>query len=171
MIARTEQELRSDVDSALLIRAQVNRRVPVEAELAFPIILLGLDAARRESGLIYAANVATLRFGVNVGGIGGIRKDPKSIAAEEIFPAAVGDTARIGRIAHPGTVILQAAVHMVGILHVHAHVIKLRDRKVVALPPGVSAVVGIPNTAIVAGDQMIRVLRVDLDVVKITVGA
>src|ERR1700680_1901472 len=115
MVARAEQELRSDVNSALLIRAQVNRRVPVEAQLAFAIALLGLDATRCQRRLIYASDVATLRFGIDVRGIGGIRKDPESISVVEIFPAAVGDAAGIGGIAHPRTVILQAAVHMVGI--------------------------------------------------------
>src|SRR6266436_5610402 len=116
-----------------------------------------------DSGYVYAE--------AQGGTIGRIRKDPKSISAIKVFPAAISDTARIRGIAHPCAVILQAAEHVVGILHVHAHVIKLRDRQVVGLPPGVPAVVRIPNTAVVPGDQMIRVLRIDPHVMEIAVCA
>ena len=43
MIARAEQELRANVNRALLIRAHVDRRVPVEAQLPFSVILFRLD--------------------------------------------------------------------------------------------------------------------------------
>src|SRR3984893_6434991 len=59
---------------------------------------------------------------------------------------------------------------MVGISLVHADVIKLGNRQVVALPPGISAIVGIPDTSIVAGDQMIGVIGIDPHIVEVAVG-
>src|SRR5882672_1605173 len=171
VVARAEQELRSDVESALLIRAHVNRCIPIEAQLAFAIILLRLDGSRFERGPIHAADGAALRLGVDVTRFGGIGKDPESISAIKILPAAVGNAAGVGGIAHPRAVILKPAKHMVRVLPIDAHVIELRDREIVAFPPSVAAVVGIPNATIVSGDQMIGVLRVDPDVVKITVRA
>src|ERR1700675_301701 len=58
---------------------------------------------------------------------------------------------------------------MVRISLIHADVIKLGNREVVALPPGISAVVGIPDAAIVAGDQMIGVIGIDPNIVEVAV--
>src|SRR6266851_10315507 len=152
VVARAEQELRSDVEGALLIRAHVNGRIPIEAQLALAIIRLRLDASRFERGPIHAADGTALGLGVYVTWFGGIGKDPESISAIEILPAAVGNAAGVGGIAHPCAVVLETAKHVVGVLHIDADVIKLRDGKVVALPPGVAAVVGIPDATVVSGD-------------------
>src|SRR5262249_48367354 len=45
VVARAEEELRADIDHAALRRAQMNRRVPVVAELAFFVTGQGLDVA------------------------------------------------------------------------------------------------------------------------------
>ena len=49
--------------------------------------------------------------------------------------------------------------------------IELRNRKVLGLPPAITAIVRIPQTAVVAGDQMIGIVRIDPDVVKVTMRA
>src|SRR2546430_1088421 len=95
VVARTEQKLRADVDSAFFVRAQVDGSVPVEAQLAFAVVGLGLDAAAFKREAIDAANRAALRFGVDIAGIGGVGKNPKATATVEIFPSAVGDSAGI----------------------------------------------------------------------------
>src|ERR1700687_1886005 len=171
MVERAEQELCSDIERALLTRAHVNRRIPIEPQLTFAIVRLRLDSPRFQRRSIDAADGTSLGFRVDVARIGRIWKGPEAISVIKVFPAAVTDTARIRGIAYPRAVILQATEYVVGVLHVHADVIKLRDGKIVGLPPGVSAVVRIPNAAIVPGDQVIRVLRIDPYIMEITVRA
>src|SRR6202035_2085887 len=45
MIARAEQELRSDVNRSFLIRAHVNRSIPIEAQFLLAIVRPGLETA------------------------------------------------------------------------------------------------------------------------------
>src|SRR3712207_9516927 len=57
--------------------------------------------------------------------------------------------------------VLQAAVDAVRIGIIDAHVIELRDRKVVAFPPLRPAIVGIPDAAVIASDDGLGVRRID----------
>src|SRR5207237_4824619 len=98
-----------------------------------------------------------------------IRHGPEAVAAVEVLPALVGDAARIRRVARPGAVVLEAAVHLVRVLCVHAHVVELRDGKVVRLPPAAAAVVGHPEAAVVAAEDVLRVRRVDPEIVPVAV--
>jgi len=54
---------------------------------------------------------------------------------------------------------------VVGLIHVHTDVIELRDRKVLGLPPTIAAIVRIPETAVVTGDQMIGIVGIDPNIV------
>src|SRR5947207_2582695 len=90
MIARAKQKLRADVDRSGLRRAHVNRRVPVITQLTFFVARQRLDAARFMRLAIDAADVAALRFGVDIVGIGWIGENPETIAAVNIFPATAG---------------------------------------------------------------------------------
>ena len=161
----------ADINRALLIGAHVDRRVPVEAQLAFSIVLLRLDDARFQREAIDAGDESALRFGVHVAGVSWIRKHPESISSQKIFPAAIGNPAWILRVAYPDAVVLQTAKDMIRIGVVGAHVIELRDRQVVALPPGVATVVGIPDASIVAGNEMLGIFRIHPHIMKIPVGA
>src|SRR5205085_7334689 len=96
VIARAKQKLRADVNRSVLRRAHLNRRVPVVAQLAFLVIGQWLNAARLVRLAIDAADVAALRFGIDVIGIGRICKYPESVAAIDVFPTVVGDSSRIG---------------------------------------------------------------------------
>src|SRR5580765_3480143 len=99
MIARAKQKLRADVDSSG--RTHVNRRVPVETHLAFLVIRQRLNVARFKSFAIDAPDVTTLRLGVDIIRIGRIGKDPETIAAVDVLPTVVGDSAGVRRIADP----------------------------------------------------------------------
>ena len=149
----------------------MNRRIPIEAELPFPIIRLRLDGALFERVAIDASDLAALRFGISVAWIAGIGKSPEAIASIEILPAAVGDTTGILGIANPGTVILQTAVNLIRVGHVRTDMIELRYGQVAGLPPGVRAIVGIPDAAVVAGNQMVGVVGIHPNVVKIAMRA
>src|ERR1700738_194844 len=148
----------------------MNRRVPIEAELPFSVIRFGFNETRFQGGAVHAANESALRFGIHIIWIGRICERPETVPAKKIFPAAVGNSSRVLRVASPDAVVLQPPVNMVGIRLVHAYVIKLGNWQVVALPPGVPAIVGIPDPAIGAGDQMIGVIGIDPDIVEVAVG-
>jgi hypothetical protein len=85
-VARAEEELRADVDGALLRRAGVDGGVPVEAQL-LAVAGLGLDVARRSSAPIDPADVAALELGVDGLRIGGIDEGPETVAVVEVLPA------------------------------------------------------------------------------------
>ena len=144
MVARAEQILAADVDRALLVRARGQRRVPIEAQL-LGRVGFGLDVARLERVPVDARHRAALRFGIHViFRIGRVGKGEEAVSAEHALPAAVADAARIGAVAHPVGVVLQAAVDLVRVLRVDGDVVELADRQVVALDPGIRAVVTDP---------------------------
>src|SRR5205814_2342246 len=69
VVARAEEELRADVDGALLRRAEVDRRVPVVAELALLVMRERLEGGRLVRLAVDATDVAALRLGVDVIGV------------------------------------------------------------------------------------------------------
>ena len=101
MVAGAEEKLRSDINRAFLIGTYMDGRVPVKAQLAFTVVGLRLDVTRIEGKAVDASNFSALVLGVNIVGIGGVRKYPEAVAAIKIFPAAIGDPGRIRRITHP----------------------------------------------------------------------
>ena len=144
MVARAEQVLRADVERVLVGGAERDGCVPVEAQLLFAILRVGLDAARKVGDAIDTANLATLGFGVDVVGVRRILMHPEAIAAIHIFPARVGDAAGIGRIAHPRAVVLQPAINVVRIGHINIDVVELRDRQIHHVFPAHAAIGGAP---------------------------
>ena len=170
VIARAEKKLRADVDRPFLVRRKRDRRVPVEAQL-FLVVRLGLNVARFVRVAIYPADVAALVFGIKVIGIRRIGEHPETVAVVHVFPLRVGDAAGILRFADPGAVVLQSAVNLVRIGVVHADVIELRDGQVFAFPPFAAAVVGIPHPAVVAGEDGLRIGRVNPDIVHVAMRA
>ena len=130
---------------------------------------IGLDGAGFVRVAIHAADLAALGFGIDVVRIGRVFEHPEAVAAEHVFPARVADAAGIRRIAHPGAVVLQAAIDVIGVRVVHADVIELRDRQVHLVLPARSAIFAAPQTAIIARIHNVRIRRIDPDVVKIAV--
>src|SRR5262249_32166457 len=95
MISRTKEKLRSNVNRALFIRTHVNRSIPIETKLSFPIIRFRLDRTRFQCFAIHASDESALRLRVYVGWVGRIGKRPKTVSAAEVFPAAVGNSSWI----------------------------------------------------------------------------
>ena len=118
-----------------------------------------------------AGDAAALGFGVQVIRIGGVGIHPESVAAEHVLPARAGDAAGVGGFPDPGGVVLQAAIDMVRVGVVEAHMVELRDGEVIGLPPLVGAVVRDPQSAVVAGEYMLRIARVDEHIVHVAVHA
>src|SRR2546430_4749734 len=57
----------------------------------------------------------------------------------------------------------------IGVGVVHAHVIELRNRQIIALPPGIAAIVGIPNAAVITDDEVIGIVGIHPNIVEIPV--
>ena len=120
---------------------------------------------------IHPADVSALIFRINVVGISRVDEGVKAIAVEDIFPARVGNAARVLRVADPTTVVLQTAINPIRISVVNAHVVKLGNWQVIALPPFGTAIVGIPNAAIIPGDDSLRIGRINPHIVHVAVCA
>jgi len=118
---------------------------------------------------IHPPDLAALILGIDVIGIGRIRKHPEAVPVVHIFPLRVGDAARVLRLAHKRAVILQTAVNAVRIFVIHANVIKLGDWQVFSFPPFRTTVVGIPHPSIVAGEHDLGVGWIDPYVVHVAV--
>jgi hypothetical protein len=74
----------------------MNWRIPVEAKLLLVVPGLRFNIALLQRVPVDASNFPALRFGVNIISVCRIGKYPESVAAIEIFPARVGDAARLG---------------------------------------------------------------------------
>ena len=175
VIVRAEQELRPDIDRRRVVRRERDGRIPVEAQLLVALQLLRAEARLDIAGLVGvpvdAADEASLVLGIHVIGIGRVLEHPEPVAAEHVLPARARDAARVGRIAHPARVVLQPAVDAIRVAVVDAHVIELRDRQIVALPPSVAAVVRDPQPAVVAREHVLGVVGIDPQVVQVAVHA
>jgi hypothetical protein len=69
MIARAKQKLPADVDGSVLRRADVDRRVPVEAQFALFVLRQRLDVARLVRLAVNATDVPALRLGIEIVGV------------------------------------------------------------------------------------------------------
>src|SRR6202043_835015 len=103
-VAGPEEELRADVDGALLLLAHMDRRVPVEAELAFLVVREGLEGTSLVRLAVHASDLAALRLRVDESRIGRVGEHPEAVAAEHVLPLVVGDAAGIVRLANPRAV-------------------------------------------------------------------
>src|SRR5260370_8293026 len=101
MVARAEQELRADINRALLIGAHVNWSIPIEAQLPFSIVWLRLNKLAFQREPIDSPNKAALRFGINIACIARIGKYPETISSKNIFPTPIAHPARIFIVSHP----------------------------------------------------------------------
>ena len=169
LVARAEEELRGVVEGALLVRAQVDGGVPVEAVLGLPGLGRGLDVLGLQGGLAHAVEVAALDLVVDHVGVLGVDEGPEPVAGGEGVPVLVADGPRPPRGSVPGGVVLQAAVDVVRPLQVEAHVVELRHGQGGHEAPARAAVLGDGEPAVVADDHLVGVLGVDPDRVHVGV--
>src|SRR6202023_2576934 len=78
---------------------------------------------------------------------------PVDVADGAVLPHRAG--------AAPGAVVLQAAIDVVGHVHVHRDVVVLAERQVGGELPGVAAVVADAHAAVLAGDEVAPIVRID----------
>src|SRR5690349_1655933 len=169
VIARTEEELGSQIESVLVVGAYLDRSVPVEAQLLLSVLRVGFDGARLMGPAIHAPNLASLSFGVDVVTIGWVFPHPEAVAAVHVFPTRIAHAAGIRRVADPRTVVLQSAVNVIGNIVIDAYVIELRDRQVYLVLPARAAIEAAPQTSVVRSEDDVGVIRIDPDIVEVAV--
>ena len=96
-----------------------------------------------------------------------------AVARVDLHPVVVEDAEIVARGAGSaeGVRVLQPAVDVVRRRHVDADPVELGDRQVVHLVPGDAAIVGEIQPAIIAQDEVLRVLRIDPERVMIAMDA
>ena len=85
--------------------------------------------------------------------------------------ARFGMPSTAARRAHPAAVVLQAAVNVIRISHVGAHVVELGDRNIVEKAPVVGLIERLVNAAIVAAQHLAGIIGIDPKRVKVAVHA
>ena len=92
MVTGPKKKLRAHINRALLVGAQMNRGIPIEAQSTFTVFLLRFNVAALQSAPVHPRDVAPLRFHVGVIFVSRIRECPKSISAVQILPTPVGNS-------------------------------------------------------------------------------
>ena len=169
---------------------QQHRRVPVPPQLALLVVALRRVRLRLHLRVrqgpcdgpnprplprrpVHAEQVAALRLGDHHVRVGRVHHREEAVARAHVVPVArANPLVRPGvRRRAPRTVVLQAAAHVIRVLHVHADLVELGDRQVAELVPVVGAVPAHRHAAVAAQDQVVRVRRVDPQRVVVQVHA
>src|SRR5258708_5744995 len=155
------------------MRGTRHGRIPLEAVMRLAILRLRGYRALLRGSQIAPVNVAILRFGIHDPWLDGIASRVKSVATVNHVPIFIGDAVARQRLARPAPApaVLQAAANGVRLLRLHGHLVKVGDGYgVVEIPR--SPAVGAPvDSAVAAGDNMIRVRRIDTHRVVIALDA
>src|SRR5262245_18865191 len=161
--------------------------LPASTSRPRPSRALGRARADRDAAAslqIETLNIAVLRFGVDRRVISRVDLRIKTVASADAVPVGVDDSAAatttaaaaataaasasLARAA-PTAVILQASANVVRLSHVHSDSVELRRRDVVNELPSRGLVVADIQTAVVADNQVVRVIRIDPQRVVIAV--
>src|SRR6185312_3546759 len=126
--------LAADVHRAGVERIDGEGGVPVEAELLETAArgrVRRLGVAELAGAQVPVVELAALRFGVAGHRVGGIGERLEAVAAAHRVPVIAADAAELPHRARapPRAVVLQAAVDVVGRVHVHGHVVELAHRQ------------------------------------------
>ena len=172
-VVEPEEPLPSHPQHRRVVRREGERGVPVETVLGDP-----LAGGRTQHPLlprreVHAAQAPALRLVVHDIGVGGVHGHVEAVPAAQAVPVAVGDAVVLGLVqpglgldargarAAPGLVVLEPAVDVVGLAHVHRQVVELADRQVVEEVPGRGMVVAEIHAAVAAGQHPVAVLGID----------
>src|SRR5260370_40298365 len=112
--------------------------------------------------MIVARDFAAIRAGVGDLRLAGIGSDVAALAAADVVPVCTVDSAVCARAGNPdGGVVLLRAVNVVRETIICGDVIKLRCRLVVNAGPALRAIGRDSGSAVIAGDQSLRVSVID----------
>ena len=157
------------VDRAAVVRRNQQRGNPVEAmgavagQVGREFVAAMPDAAAAGAGLVASVEFSPLRLVVEPTAVGRVDQIIKPIAAADFFPVfktdGRGALFRAGSL--PRSVVLRAAIDVVGAVHVDADGVELRERQFVGMVPGAAVVVGDRQPMVVAQQHMVRVAWID----------
>ena len=173
-VVRAVQPPPGEVQPAMVVRRDQQRRVPVEDQRGVAGPRLRLDVHRLAGAAVVSREVSVLPLAVDDVGIRRVHLRLEAVAAEGDEPVLVGDALAADRPRRPphGVVVLRAAVDVVErLVVVHRHAVELRDGQVGMEPPGAAAVPGFVHAAVVADDEVVGVVRIDPQRVAVHVHA
>src|SRR6185436_19419054 len=114
LVARAEEELGAEIERPGIVRAEVHRRVPVEAVLRLAGAGQRLDLAVLSGGEPQARDLAALVLDEDQVRIARIPEGPEAVAHADVAPVAILDTRAPARRTLPGAVVLEPAIDVVG---------------------------------------------------------
>ncbi len=156
-----------------IVRRHDDGRVPVKTIIlrlaVFPGTRNRADAAPLHRVQVDPPDVPTLGFVEHDRRIVRIDEVVKTVAATDVVPIPVANSliGLCGAGCAPRPVVLQSPAHVVGVVHVDADLVELRDWQGAHLAPGVSAIPRFRNAAVTRQDQMFGVLGIDPQVVVV----
>ena len=151
----------------------VRTHLPVAAAPDVPDGVAGTDHRALAGAPVDARQPQVLRLGVDDEVVGRVRQVDEAVAPAQPRPVAVEDPGPPVCLArpHPGAVVLQAPVDVVGPGHVYRHAVVLADGKVGDVQPVQASVVGDAETAVVGLHDVAGVGGVDPDHAVVAVQA
>ena len=172
-IGRFEQPIAAVIDSAWIMRRDKHRAVPVELIAPFPLLRHRSYRPLLSCLRIEAEEVAVLGFGVDDSRVGGVYLDIEPVSAPYPEPFVIGNSLAIHGSAgtSPAPVVLQAAVNVIGLPHIHADLVELSQGQGVDKVPGFAPVVGEMNPTIRAHNHMVGVSWINPHSVVVAVDA
>ena len=135
------------------------------------VCVVRADVLALTGELVLALDVAVLRLAIDDPLIVLVHEHHEPVAALHLIPVVVDDAAREAGRARtaPVVVVLKSAADVVRRLEVVADVVVERQRQVRVLDPGAAHVVRHRHAAVVADQDVIRVVRIDPDRVHVVV--
>ncbi len=161
-VERPEDDLGRRVNGRRIVRRKDDGRRPIETRGLSLLLALWSDERLDAELLVQPPHRAHFPIVIQPAAVGRVDAVVHPVASADRHPVRQADLSRPAvRRAFPGVVVLQPAIDVVGILHVHADGIELAERDVIEVMAGLTAVVGDVHPSVGAEDQAVRVLGID----------
>ncbi len=154
----------AEVNDALVVPREVNRCLPVEAQLGVADFARhGQPLHATEAGLVLIEPEigSKLEARVDCAVVAPVHLHLHPVAAHDGFPGGQRRVFIGLGGSRPHTVVLQAAIDVVGFFHIHRDGVKLPQRLRVEVRPVLAAVVSHVHATVVAVDHMVGIIGVD----------
>ncbi len=172
LIVGAEHLLRREVQPLAIVRADDQRAVPVPLQRVFARRLARLNVDNLAAPPIVAHQSAVLPLAIDNVGVFRINRRLKAVAPHRAEPFFIGDPRRAlrPRRAAERVVVLRPAIDVIKRRAViDGHAIELRDRQVPLVRPVGGAIEALIDAAVAADEQIVRIVRVDVERVIVNV--
>ena len=173
LIVAAEENLRPEIEPLIVVRRHVDARVPVPAQRGAVGIRLGLDVQPLLAAPVEARQHPVLQLRIDDVGILGVHHGIEAIAPQRHIPVRIADAApqSLRRPSH-GIVVLRPTIDVVeGLVVGGRDLVVLGKRQVREMPPALAEIECLVQSAVVAQDQMLGVVRVEGDGVMVDMHA